>query len=241
LPLAGGPKLGDKERATMAAVRVSAPQRPAISAVPLATSESADRPLAPEDDLAALDEIPPELRELFRHEAAEDIQALRYCLLHMEHQPEEPAYLREMGLVAHKLKGSAAQYELTTLASVTLKLEDALKALHRGQTSLSPQAAATLSQFLDLLDVALVLPDAGSDGEALDERATYLRGVLLDEVAALPQQAASSELAVASSDADTLPWLPQISGGASPLKLDAHELDELVTQIHALVLTRATL
>jgi len=237
-PLSGVTELSEEERAVIDAFRMSALQRPTL---PLAAGASVDRPLAQGDDLTFLDEIPPELRELFRHEAAEDIQALRYCLLHMEHQPEEPAYLREMGLVAHKLKGSAAQYELTTLASVTLKLEDALKALHRGQVPLSSRAAATLSQFLDLLDVALVLPDAGSDREALDERAAYLRGVLLGEAAARSQQAASSALAVASSDADTLPWLPQISGGESPLKLDAHELDELVTQIHALVLTRATL
>src|SRR5262249_6514860 len=98
---------------------------------------------------AELDEVPPELEEFFRGEAAEDLRGLRHCLLYLERQPEELAHLADMRQIAHKLKGSAWQFGFAALAEATLKLEDAVKALQRSQTSLSGQAIAALAQLLD--------------------------------------------------------------------------------------------
>jgi chemosensory pili system protein ChpA (sensor histidine kinase/response regulator) len=193
------------------------------------------------------DEVPAEMAAFFRKEAAEDLVGLREALLQVEQSPGDRGVVLAMAHIAHKLKGSAAQFGFNTLASVTMDLESALKALLRVDGDTQQRTLPDLAAFLALAQSALDGAEGSAEAPDVMERAASLRDRVLSISASdTGEQAAGSILplsgpaALAGSDPA---WVSASAAltGESPLKLDVRELEQLTAQVHSLAFSRAAL
>lgn len=95
--------------------------------------------------------LEPELRQLFRAEAQENLTRLEQGLLELEQRPEDRSLLDLLFRNAHSLKGSAASLNLIAIESLAHQFEDRLEAARQGRKSLQPGETEGLYLNLDQL------------------------------------------------------------------------------------------
>ena len=92
-----------------------------------------------------------EMRDIFRVESGEHLQALDDGLLRLEKEPLNRAILEELFREAHSLKGAARMLGLAAIEAVSHRLEDLLGGAHRNETSLTSDRIEFLYSSLDAL------------------------------------------------------------------------------------------
>jgi HPt (histidine-containing phosphotransfer) domain-containing protein len=89
------------------------------------------------------------LLQLFQVEAAEHLRRLSKLLLELERDSSDRGVVREMFLVAHTLKGSAAMLGLDALATLAHSLEDVLQTIREKPELVIPDLVDLLFRALD--------------------------------------------------------------------------------------------
>lgn len=92
-----------------------------------------------------------EMRDIFRVESGEHLQALDDGLLRLEQAPLDRAILDEVFREAHSLKGAARMLSLPAIEAVSHRLEDLLGGAHRNEAPLTPERIQLLHSSLDAL------------------------------------------------------------------------------------------
>ncbi len=90
-----------------------------------------------------------ELRELFKIESQEHIQALEKGLLRLEADPSDKAVLEEVFREAHSLKGSARMVGVRNVELISHKIEDLLGAVRKGTASITSEMVDRICRALD--------------------------------------------------------------------------------------------
>ena len=188
-----------------------------------------------EASLAELDDIPPELRDFFRHEAEDDLRTLRLLVARIDEHPDDGEAVAEMRRCVHKLKGSAAQFGFAALAEAALALEEVLRELERRHELPSAADIREMDLLLDVMDGAR----APVSGEQL----------IADALPALSPSDGGAQAAGArfthSSVSTTVETgalrAPAPQGNERMLKLALREVDELTAHVQSLVFARAGL
>ncbi len=90
-----------------------------------------------------------ELRDLFRDESDEHLQALEQGLLNLELDPQNQQSLDEVYRAAHSLKGASAMIGVSKVETVVHRFEDILGTARRGTLVLTSTAIDQLCQALD--------------------------------------------------------------------------------------------
>lgn len=90
-----------------------------------------------------------ELRELFKIESQEHIQALEKGLLRLEADPSDKAVLEEVFREAHSLKGSARMVGVRDVEIISHKIEDILGAVKKGSVSVTSELVDNICRALD--------------------------------------------------------------------------------------------
>jgi len=100
-----------------------------------------------------------ELLNIFYVEVNEYLEALNNALLQVEMiAPSEAAYkaqVREMNRVAHSMKGAARTVGLSLIETIAHHMEEVFAAVQREELALTPDAADTLYDSLDLIQNAV--------------------------------------------------------------------------------------
>ncbi|MBC7872206.1 MAG: Hpt domain-containing protein, partial [Chitinophagaceae bacterium] len=100
-----------------------------------------------------------ELLNIFYIEVNEYLEALNNALLQVEMiAPSEAAYtaqVREMNRVAHSMKGAARAVGLSLIETIAHHMEEVFAAVQREELALTPDAADTLYDSLDLIQNAV--------------------------------------------------------------------------------------
>ncbi len=193
----------------------------------------------PESALAELDEIPPELRDFFRREAADDLRQLRLLVARIEQDPADGDSVAEMRRGIHKLKGSAAQFGFTALARAAHELEDMLRILERQQVLPSPTILRAMDDLLDAMEDARTATSA-------EPIATSAHPALLPYGAANtaaerePTPLAAETPAAITAETRAL-RVPPHAKSDQELRLALREVDDLTAHVQALVFARAGL
>lgn len=92
-----------------------------------------------------------EMRDIFRVESSEHLQALDDGLLRLEKDPLNRAILEELFREAHSLKGASRMLGLPDIEVVSHRLEDLLGGAHRNEAPLTPERIELLYSSLDAL------------------------------------------------------------------------------------------
>jgi two-component system chemotaxis sensor kinase CheA len=92
-----------------------------------------------------------EIRDLFRAECEEHLQALEQGLLTLEASPEDGATLQAVFRAAHSLKGAARMLGILSLERIAHECEERLGAVRRGQALFSAELVDRLSGALDAM------------------------------------------------------------------------------------------
>ncbi len=92
-----------------------------------------------------------EMRDIFRVESDEHLQALDDGLLRLEKDPLNRTVLEELFREAHSLKGASRMLGLTNIEAVSHRLEDLLGGAHRNESLLSPDRIQLLYSSLGAL------------------------------------------------------------------------------------------
>ncbi|MEK7851758.1 MAG: hybrid sensor histidine kinase/response regulator [Deltaproteobacteria bacterium] len=90
-----------------------------------------------------------ELRDLFKVESAEHLQALEKGLLRLEKEPGDKATLDEVFREAHSLKGAARMVGVSGVETIAHKLEDILGSAKKGEAVLTSETIDRLYKGLD--------------------------------------------------------------------------------------------
>ncbi|MBF6590772.1 MAG: chemotaxis protein CheW, partial [Ktedonobacterales bacterium] len=193
-------------------------------------------------DPREMDSIAPGLRRLFIVETTDDLQDLSRALITLELCQDDPALLRDMRRIAHKIKGAAATLEYDVMAELAHIFEDMLATLRALHGTAGQQVMAPLQRCLGLLQVCLdaasaeTAPDATVMTEALALREEISRAV----PSAAPRLGTDAAFApVFSGDSARLP--ARVAEGESLLRVDVRRLDGLMARVSALATNRATL
>jgi two-component system chemotaxis sensor kinase CheA len=92
-----------------------------------------------------------ELRNMFKIEGAEHIQQLEEGFLRLETEPENAAVLEEAFREAHSLKGAARMLGLTSVETLSHRIEDILGTAKKGPVPLSSEIIGRLCKGLDAI------------------------------------------------------------------------------------------
>jgi two-component system chemotaxis sensor kinase CheA len=107
-----------------------------------------------------------ELRETFKVEAREHLQAIGSGLLELEKAPAGATEQRQMVetifRAAHSLKGAARAVNFTEIESICQSLEDLFAAWKRGESVPTPQTLDTAHRRLESISEATAATDAGA-------------------------------------------------------------------------------
>lgn len=90
-----------------------------------------------------------ELRELFKVESQEHIQALEKGLLRLEADPSDRAVLEEVFREAHSLKGSARMVGVRDIELISHRIEDILGSVRKGSASVTSGLVDNICRALD--------------------------------------------------------------------------------------------
>ncbi len=115
------------------------------------------------------DEFLRQLRETFKLEAAEHLQAITAGLLELEKTPEPAAQRKIVEVVfraAHSLKGAARSVDFTQIESLCQSLEDVFASWRQQESVPSLEALDTLHRTLDAMTAAMSAPKAAPGAHA---------------------------------------------------------------------------
>lgn len=90
-----------------------------------------------------------ELRELFKIESQEHIQALEKGVLRLEADPSDKAILEEVFREAHSLKGSARMVGVRDVEIISHRIEDILGSVRKGSASVTSELVDNICRALD--------------------------------------------------------------------------------------------
>ncbi len=118
-----------------------------------------------------------ELRELFKIESQEHIQALEKGLLRLEADPSDKLVLEEVFREAHSLKGSARMVGVRDVEIISHRIEDILGTVRKGTASVTSELVDNICRALDAIkglisEAVTGLPsdvEAGSIIESLEK------------------------------------------------------------------------
>ncbi len=118
--------------------------------VPSVVASPSPPPLMPEIAVSAQDaqDIDPELREIFRDEARDLLEALGAALTMWRSEPSNDQHLSDLKRVLHTLKGAARMAGAVTVGEVSHATEDLLRRVEDG-------AVGRDSRLMDVLDEAV--------------------------------------------------------------------------------------
>lgn len=174
-----------------------------------------------------------ELRELFRVESAEHLQALENILLRLEANPADQDALAEALREAHSLKGSSRMLGVKGVELLAGKIEDLLGAFRKDAGPVTPVLFDRIYTGLDC--VKDLVREAATGETAAVDAASAIR--LLDEDAkkdnASPAQGSAPSTAGGAQAADsavqeTAGWR-KTDNLLNTIRVDTKRLDELMT------------
>lgn len=109
---------------------------------------------APSEDLPG-DDIPEEMRQLFRAETEDDVQVLQSTLAQLENSEDQADAVLEMRRIAHKIKGAAATLNFQTIAGLAHCIEDLLDLLMNRSLAYGPAVLDALVRGAFEIEAAL--------------------------------------------------------------------------------------
>ncbi len=198
------------------------------------------------------DELLAKLRETFRVEAAEHLDAIRAGLLAIERATasERASVVERIFREAHSFKGAARSVSLAGVEALCRELESIFAAMKRGELSLSTAMLDAIHPVLGVLDALCASPDAPQPPEVSDREqdalATLRRiasGVPLDETALASQAAAEAsqpqgvpQVIRATDDAVPVQKAPTARpAAAETVRVSMHKLAAIVLETEELV------
>ncbi|MGE5335051.1 MAG: response regulator, partial [Nitrososphaerota archaeon] len=195
------------------------------------------------------DEIPEHLRRKFLLEAAGDLADLRTLIASFSKMPGSLDDLRGMAQLGHKIKGTAATYLYPVLADVLLAFEDIPRILQPVAISQAMASLNLLTRFADVIEVAL--REAEDEGDATEARLSDAHALVAEaHTLATSQKAppATSAAVGPAAGADAVAevatiQLPSVRRASEEdlLRVEPHQLDDLMHQADGLAMNRAML
>ncbi len=185
--------------------------------------------------------LSPGVRQMFISETRDDLQLLRRDLLLLGRHQDEPSTLRDMGRLAHKIKGSAATFEYDHLAALAHTFEDMLQVVYQARSPATERDLMLLSRGIDLLAVCLEAAAGGREPDPLlpTEATRLLNGLRVDATASVRGMYTDEEtipLAIATPGRTSRTGEPEAF-----LRVEARRLDDLMARTSALATNRAML
>jgi two-component system chemotaxis sensor kinase CheA len=149
------------------------------------------------------------LRETFRIEASEHLEAITAGLLAIERAgaAERPPMIERIFREAHSLKGAARSVNLAGAEALCLELESMFAAMQREQLSLSTEMLDAIHPALGFLGVLCASPGASPSPEGRKEEEQALRALKRIVEGAAGRPAGTPEAAVMSQ--------PRVAGAGS--------------------------
>ena len=203
-----------------------------------------------------------EMRDIYRIESDEHLQALDDGLLRLEKDPLNRSILEELFREAHSLKGASRMLGLIDIEAVSHRLEDLLGGAHRNESPLTPKRIQALYSSLDALRalcetaitgapsgivVSEVLARLQSVGASSPEQETAGTSPVKAATSspADPAHIAMADVAPPPSDDATIAAAvsPSARYGAGPIRIETvrvetRKLDLLMTLTSELAVTR---
>jgi len=207
------------------------------------------------DDAQRLEDISPELLNVFRVESEEHMRNVGSLLAKIVNEPSDTESLQSIRRSVHTLKGTAGAVGLSAVAKLTHRMEDVLDRLSEASMPIDTQS---MDLMFDSADALEDLVSGGAEEAAMQNtlRDLYDRytALLGDEV----EEPLSSQTELFGEggilDLETLPTLTEKSTGAFPAKtsitrasrkpskivrVPLERLDELVKLVSELVISRS--
>ena len=97
-----------------------------------------------DDELRQQQNIPAELREIFREEAEDHIKSIYAGLEQLENDTVDRGLVQEVRRAAHTLKGAAGAVGLSVVTQLSHRMEDLLDQLYDGNAQVSPNLLSLL-------------------------------------------------------------------------------------------------
>ncbi|TSA00542.1 MAG: hybrid sensor histidine kinase/response regulator [Rhodocyclaceae bacterium] len=176
------------------------------------------------------------LRELFKAESEEHLQALDDALLRLEKTPADQELLEEAFRRAHSLKGAARMLGLAAIQAPAHRLEDELNSARHGSLALKPEVIASMTaELAELRRLSLAAVTDTAAGGTGASTALKARPVPATPISV---QAATDQTEPEPPAPDTVMSAPfQIDS----VRVDTRKLDTLMTHAGELTVTRTRL
>jgi two-component system, chemotaxis family, sensor kinase CheA len=193
------------------------------------------------------------LRETFRVEASEHIEAIRAGLLAVERatESERASVVERIFRAAHSFKGAARSVSLAGVEALCRELESIFAVMKRGELSLSTAMLDAIHSVLGVLDVLCASPDAPQPSEVSDRQQHALatlkriaRGMPVDETETSASHAVAEtsrpqgipQVIPATGDAVLLQEAPMARAAATEtVRVSTHKLAAIVLETEELV------
>jgi chemosensory pili system protein ChpA (sensor histidine kinase/response regulator) len=175
----------------------------------------------------AADDVPAELREVFRLEAEDHLRAIAAVLPEVERDPSNKGALQQVRRSAHTLKGSAGMAGFHAVTRLAHRMEDLLDRLYEDEQSVTPDVIRLLFASADVLEALA----AGEDCQA------SLANVYAQYDALLPAVAAAEPVRPVERASEAVAPPRQEMFVRVPIA----RLDNLVKLVSELVVTRSAL
>lgn len=103
-------------------------------------------------DAAPMDDLPPELLEIFRLEAEDHLKVISGSLPELRTRPGDKALLQDIRRSAHTLKGSAAMVGFQAITDLAHRMEDLLDEMYEEGRPCTEEIVRTLFRSADALE-----------------------------------------------------------------------------------------
>jgi chemosensory pili system protein ChpA (sensor histidine kinase/response regulator) len=201
-----------------------------------------------------LDVIPTELKQMFVVETRDDLRDLRQALIQFE-LTQDMATLRDIGRIAHKIKGAAATLEYSHMAALAHTFEDMLIGISGHGQAPDAHAITLLNRGLAVLEACLeAAAEEIPDDASLASDLAALRDELLLGMSRTDQSAPKDDSATMTAprlSGDTRPVpvarrekghrIDRVWEGDTFVRVDTRRLDDLMARVNSLATNRATL
>lgn len=165
------------------------------------------------------------MEELFRQEAAAQVELLTEGLLAMERGPADPTRMEALMRAAHSIKGAARIVGLQAAVAVAHALEDCFVAAQEGRLTILPAQADLLLRAVDFLAHA-----ADQPGAEPPEALVLALGSLRDAPAEPPPAPPAAAAAPAAADRPPPPG-PAAEAADQTVRVTAAHLSRMLAMI----------
>lgn len=183
----------------------------------------------------------------FLTETNENLGELDLSLVKLEQNPDDKELLSKIFRVMHTIKGTSGFLNLPRLGSVAHKAEDLLGLFRDGKLQPNPAYISLILEALDRIKIIMASIEGtgrepeGEDGELINRLAQACERQEMENP--MPMQDAAAMAVTGNIDAPDAPkgessLTPESSVAAQTLRVNVEVLEDLMTLVSELVLTR---